>query len=103
MEFTRCIYCKIDYKPNEGNTKIYGPYVEITCPYCGRKFEGKFLNLVDLLRGEPRASLKGSLKGAAAMQKLAQLIETSSVDNSKGKGKPGKEKKKPPKDKKKNK
>jgi hypothetical protein len=96
MQFTRCLYCKVDYKPNEGNTKIYGPYVDITCPHCGRKFEGKLLNLVDRLCNNPRASLKG----AAVMQKLVQLIETSSVENSKGKGKPGKEKKKPKKDKK---
>jgi hypothetical protein len=96
MEFTKCLYCKRDYKPNEGNTKIYGPYVEVICPYCGRIFSGKLLNLVDRICGEPRAALKG----AAYMQKLVQLIETSSVDNSKGKGKPGKEKKKPKKDKK---
>lgn len=95
MEFTRCLYCHREYKPNEGNTKIYGPHVEITCPYCGRMFKGKFLNILDRLCFEPRASLKG----AALMQRMAQMIEKHAVTDG-NKGKPGKEKKKPKKDKK---
>jgi len=95
LSFTRCLFCEKEYRPNEGNTKIYGPYVEVTCPYCGRVFEGKLLNLVDRLSRDPN----NRLKGAARMQQMAQLIEKNSVTDA-NKGKPGKEKKKPKKDKK---
>jgi hypothetical protein len=96
VDHTRCIHCCQEYKANENNTKIYGPYVDITCPLCGDVYTGKLLNLVDRLFEKPRASMKG----ASLMQSLAQYIEKNSVENSKGKGKPGKETKKPPKDKK---
>ena len=72
-----CFGCKKGYVPNQSNTKIYGPYMETTCPFCMHKWEGKMLNFVEKQVGG-RIAL--SAHSAAKMQAMAQFIELNSSD-----------------------
>ena len=75
----KCFECKKGYKPNQGNTKIYGPYMKTMCPYCLYTWEGKFLNFTQ----EQLATYEGkslAIVNAIRMQKFAQFVELSSSD-----------------------
>ena len=72
-----CLKCKKEFVPSQSNTKIYGPYVEITCPYCLDVYNDKFLNFVDIQTGNSRIM---SAHDAIKMQKLAQFIELNSSE-----------------------
>ena len=78
-----CFKCKKEFVPSQTNTKIYGPYVEITCPYCLDVYEGKLLSFVDIQLGGHRSH---SHVDAMNMQRLAQYIELNSSDYYRKKG-----------------
>jgi DNA-directed RNA polymerase subunit RPC12/RpoP len=78
-----CLECGKPFVPSSVNTKIYGPYVEINCPYCSDVYEGKLLNFVDLQTGRSRPL---SHHDAIDMQKMAQFIELNSSDYYKKRG-----------------
>ncbi len=72
----QCFKCGKGYKPGLHNTKIYGPYIESTCPFCEYVYDGKFLNFVDEQVGGERKLLKTAVK----MQHLAKFIELNSSE-----------------------
>ena len=78
-----CFKCNKKFVPNSVNTKIYGPYVEVSCPFCVYVYEGKLLNFVD-------RQLEGyrlhSHHDAIRMQHLAKFIELNSSDYYKKRG-----------------
>jgi len=78
-----CLKCKKEFVPGATNTKIYGPYVEITCPYCLDVFDGKLLNFVNIQAGDSRPQ---SAHYAAKMIALAEFIELNSSEYYKKKG-----------------
>ena len=78
-----CFKCDKEFVPSSINTKILGPYVEISCPFCVYVYEGKLLNFVD-------RQLEGyrlhSHHDAIRMQHLAEFIELNSSDYYKKRG-----------------
>ena len=72
----KCFKCGKAYKPGLHNTKIYGPYIESTCPFCNYVYDGKFLNFIDEQIGGERKLLKTAVK----MQQLAKFVELNSSD-----------------------
>ena len=78
-----CFRCSREFVPSSANTKIYGPYIEISCPLCANLYEGKFLNFVDRQVNGYRSH---SHHDATKMQQLAQFIELNSSDYYKKRG-----------------
>ena len=78
-----CLKCRKEFVPGQVNTKIYGPYVEVTCPYCLGVYDGKLLNFVDEQTGISRS---GSAYDALKMIKLAEFIELNSSEYYKKRG-----------------
>jgi len=72
-----CFKCKKEFVPSSTNTKIYGPYIEVTCPYCLDVYVGKLLNFVDIQAGDHKSQ---SVIGAIKMIKLAKFIELNSSE-----------------------
>ena len=72
----KCFKCETSYKPGLRNTKIYGPYIESTCPFCNYVYDDKFLNFIDEQVGGERKLLKTAVK----MQQLAKFVELNSSD-----------------------
>ena len=72
-----CLKCSKEFVPSQSNTKIYGPYVEITCPYCLDVYDGKLLSFVDIQTGD---SVSFSSHDASKMQQLAKFIELNSSE-----------------------
>ena len=79
----KCFNCSKEFVPNTYNTKIYGPYVEINCPFCMNKYEGKLLTFVRRQIG--RHSI-ASPQAAIKMIKMAEFIELNSSEYYKKKG-----------------
>ena len=78
-----CLKCKKKFVPGILNTKIYGLYVEITCPYCSGVYDGKLLNFVNMQLGDHRPQ---SAQDAIKMIELAEFIELNSSEYYKKKG-----------------
>lgn len=72
-----CLKCEEGYKPNPRNTKIYGVYIETTCPFCASVWEGKFLNFVEKQIG---GLSDKPISDAARMQQLARFVEFNSSE-----------------------
>lgn len=78
-----CFGCGRNFPVSAANIKIYGPYVEVNCPYCAHIYEDKFLNFVDKQVGGHSAQ---SPRDAARMIALAQFVELNCSDYYKEKG-----------------
>lgn len=78
-----CFECYKGFIPSASNTKILGPYVEITCPYCLDVYNDKLLNCVDKQVGYfPIRSTAAAIK----MIRIAEFIELNSSDYYRKKG-----------------
>jgi hypothetical protein len=73
----KCFQCGKKYVPNAVNVKIYGPYMETTCPFCLYKYEGKLLNYVNRQIGDYKPL---NLINARTMQTIAQFVELNSSE-----------------------
>ena len=75
----KCFKCGKKYVPGQSNTKIYGPYMETTCPYCLHKWEGKILNYSEeqVTTYDHRLS---TIQDAMKMQRFARFVELNSSD-----------------------
>ena len=78
-----CLKCRKEFVPGPANTKILGPYVEISCPFCAYMYEGKLLNFVEAQFDGYRLH---SHHDAIKLQHLAKFIELNSSDYYKKKG-----------------
>jgi hypothetical protein len=78
-----CFKCKKEFVPSQTNTKIYGPYAEITCPYCLDVYNDKLLNFVNIQSGAHRPQ---SVSYAIKMIRLAKFIELNSSEYYKKRG-----------------
>ncbi len=78
-----CLKCSKEFVPSSVNTKIYGPYVEVCCPFCIYIYEGKLLNFVEAQFDGYRSH---SHNDAIRMQHLAKFIELNSSDYYKKRG-----------------
>jgi len=79
----KCFNCNKEFTPNTYNTKIYGPYVEIDCPFCLDKYEGK---LVTFVRKQIGKHSVASAVAAMKMIKMAEFIELNSSEYYKERG-----------------
>jgi len=75
---TKCKKCKKEYIVSEINYKMYGPYIETTCPICGCYESIKFLNYVDNRTGEVEGR---RIIKAHEMIGMAQRLEKAIGDN----------------------
>ena len=73
----QCFNCYKFFIPGERNTKIIGPYVDITCPYCNSAYYDKLLNFVEAQLGgyNPHCHIE-----AIWMIRLAEFVELNSSD-----------------------
>lgn len=79
----KCFGCGKEFRPGMLNTKIYGPYIEINCPFCLYKYEGKLLSFVRKQMGKHE---NGSAAAARKMIRMAEFIELNSSEYYKKKG-----------------
>jgi hypothetical protein len=80
---TYCFKCNKEFVPGELNTQIIGPDVEVNCPFCHDKYEGK---LTSFVRDQLGGSRPLSAIDASKMQRMAKFIELNSSDYYKKKG-----------------
>ena len=78
-----CLDCERSIKPSLSNTRIIGPDVEFTCPFCSYKYKGKFTSF---LRDQINGWRPQSPEDARLMQAMARYIELNSSEYYKEKG-----------------
>jgi hypothetical protein len=80
----KCFKCGKEFSAGQENTVIVGPNIEVTCPFCFDKFEGKFIRYVEALCG---GYVPLSAHLAIKMQQVAQYIELNVSEYYKERGK----------------
>ena len=75
----KCFRCRHEYGVNEYNTKIFGTYVETTCPICFNVFNDKLLNLADF-QTPIAEKIPARYMKARQMIALAEEIEKKALD-----------------------
>jgi len=78
-----CFRCEKEFVPSELNTHIIGPDVEVNCPFCYYKYEGK---LTSFVRDQTGGYHPQSAHAAIKMQRMARFIELNSSAYYKKKG-----------------
>ena len=79
-----CLKCRKEFVPSQMNTQIIGPDVEVSCPFCYDKYEGKLTSFCrDQLGGDWHQQ---STHDAAKMQRMAKYLELNSSDYDKKRG-----------------
>lgn len=78
-----CFKCKKEFVPSQLNTHIIGPDVEVNCPFCHYKYEGK---LTSFVRDQTDSYRPQSAHAAIKMQRMAKFIELNSSEYYKKRG-----------------
>ena len=66
----RCLSCKGVYVCRQGNTKIFGPIIDTTCPLCGNFVSKNYSAFVR----DQTDDIEENFAQAGAMIRLAQAI-----------------------------
>lgn len=78
-----CLKCDRKFVPGPMTVHIIGPDVEVTCPFCNYKYEGK---LTSFVRDQIGGNRPSSAHDAAKMIQVAQFVELNSSDYYKKRG-----------------
>lgn len=73
-----CLKCEEEYKVMYSNTRIKGPIICTTCPFCKTETERSFSKFVELQAGRNRFSNRFEVVTEAI--RLAQEIEKELID-----------------------
>lgn len=74
----RCFHCGAFYTPHITNSRMIGPNLVTTCPFCNKEYERKLNKFVEL-QLDPEMEMP-QMKRAMAMIRMAQVVEKAAMD-----------------------